>query len=80
MSCAEPALRSKQSWAPLAPHRARATAAFVARVRGWLIALARMHERSCQRRTLRDLDEHLLRDIGVTREQAEGEARKPFWR
>ena len=49
-------------------------------VRGWLIALARAHERSRQRQTLRDLDDHLLRDIGVTREQAEREAHKPFWR
>jgi uncharacterized protein YjiS (DUF1127 family) len=38
-----------------------------------------MHERWHQRRTLLELDEHLLRDIGITRRQAEQEARKPFW-
>ena len=32
-----------------------------------------------QRRDLADLDEHLLRDIGVTREQATREASRPFW-
>jgi uncharacterized protein YjiS (DUF1127 family) len=37
-------------------------------------------ERLRQRRILLELDERLLRDIGVTREQAEREARKPFWK
>jgi uncharacterized protein YjiS (DUF1127 family) len=79
MSCGAAVLHSKQSWT-LLPRRSGSATAVVPLVRGWLIALARMHERSCQRRTLRDLDDHLLRDIGVTREQAEGEAHKPFWR
>lgn len=33
-----------------------------------------------QRRALEDLDNHLLRDIGVTRGEADQEARLPFWR
>lgn len=33
-----------------------------------------------QRRALEDLDNHLLRDIGVTRAEADQEARLPFWR
>lgn len=33
-----------------------------------------------QRKLLIELDDRLLADIGVTREQAEREARKPFWR
>lgn len=45
-----------------------------------LAALLRMHERWHQRRDLRELDDHLLRDIGITREQARREAGKPFWR
>jgi uncharacterized protein YjiS (DUF1127 family) len=32
------------------------------------------------RRQLTTFDDHLLRDIGVTRLQAEAEADKPFWR
>ena len=32
------------------------------------------------RQQLRTFDDHLLRDIGVTRLQAEAEADKPFWR
>ena len=46
----------------------------------WLAALRRMHERWRQRQDLRELDDHLLGDIGITREQARREARKPFWR
>jgi uncharacterized protein YjiS (DUF1127 family) len=39
-------------------------------------------ERHRQREALRELadDKHLLADIGLTREQALGEAAKPFWR
>ncbi len=36
--------------------------------------------RAGQRRALRDLDERLLRDIGVSRTQAIHEATKPFWK
>lgn len=31
------------------------------------------------RRRLTDLDAHMLRDIGLTAEQARGEAELPFW-
>ena len=43
----------------------------------WLRAMA---ERRRQRRALAALDDHLLRDIGVTREQALSEAQRPSWR
>ena len=32
-----------------------------------------------ERFALRDLDDHMLRDIGVTRQHAEREAGLPFW-
>ncbi|KAA3628906.1 MAG: DUF1127 domain-containing protein [Proteobacteria bacterium] len=35
--------------------------------------------RARQRRDLLDLDDRLLRDIGINRADAEREARKPFW-
>lgn len=38
------------------------------------------HERTRQRRRLRALDDHMLRDIGLSRADVEGEAGKPFWR
>jgi uncharacterized protein YjiS (DUF1127 family) len=37
-------------------------------------------QRSRDRRILRDLDDQLLRDIGLSRADVEAEARKPFWR
>jgi len=37
-------------------------------------------EKARQRGVLKDLDDRLLADITITREQAEREARKPFWR
>ena len=37
-------------------------------------------ERARQRRQLRELSDHMLRDIGLTRADAWAEAEKPFWR
>ena len=37
------------------------------------------YDRVLQRRRLRNLDDRMLSDIGVTRMQAEAEARKPAW-
>jgi len=45
---------------------------------GWVQVLKRMHDRWQQRQALLDLDDRLLSDIGITREEAEREARKPF--
>lgn len=39
-----------------------------------------MYSRTLQRQNLAEMDEHLLADIGVSRTEAEIEARKPFWR
>ena len=45
-----------------------------------LVHLAlRWIERSRQRNDLARLDAHLLRDIGVSREEARAEIEKPFW-
>ncbi|HMJ43153.1 MAG TPA: DUF1127 domain-containing protein [Pseudolabrys sp.] len=33
-----------------------------------------------QRRALAQLDDHLLEDVGLSREQARREAGKPFWK
>jgi uncharacterized protein YjiS (DUF1127 family) len=41
---------------------------------------ARCRARSRQREALSELDDHLLEDIGVTRQQASAEAAKPFWK
>lgn len=43
------------------------------RIEGW-------RERRCERRQLMKLDDRMLRDIGISRADAEFEYRKPFWR
>ena len=35
--------------------------------------------RACERRALKDLDDHLLRDLGLSRERAHLEGDRPFW-
>jgi len=53
-------------------------------VERWRRNVARWIARSRQRQALRDIAEandlHLLKDIGVSREEAFREADKPFWR
>lgn len=41
--------------------------------------LLQWHERAHQRRALLTLDDRMLKDIGVSRAEAEREANKPFW-
>jgi len=72
MSCADKSTLTGIS-APLPPQTSP----------GWLAGLCRWccHalELRRQRRALRDLDDHQLVDIGVTREEALCEAKKLFW-
>ena len=42
--------------------------------------LADAAERQHTRRLLRELDHRALQDLGLTRPDADAEARKPFWR
>jgi uncharacterized protein YjiS (DUF1127 family) len=51
---------------------------------GWRRTIARWIARSRQRQALREIAEandfHLLKDIGVSQQDAFREAEKPFWR
>jgi uncharacterized protein YjiS (DUF1127 family) len=38
------------------------------------------YDRAQQRRALLGLDDRMLKDIGLTRADVDGETRKPFWR
>jgi uncharacterized protein YjiS (DUF1127 family) len=58
-------------------HEDAETCRWTARFTRWC---ARCCARSQQRRALAQLDDHFLRDIGVTRQQAIAEAAKPFWK
>jgi uncharacterized protein YjiS (DUF1127 family) len=42
--------------------------------------IARWLETARQRKALAALDDHALRDLGITRVEAVREAEKPFWR
>lgn len=68
-------LTSSLSLLSLGPRRPRIAALVVrfARVtRDWTT-------RRRTRQQLSDLDEHMLKDIGITQAQAAKEARRPFW-
>ena len=62
----------------------REAAEFSHRRLGWGLRFlhwcTRCSERSRQRQALAELDDHFLKDIGVTRQQAIAEAAKPFWK
>lgn len=60
------------TWARREAAPASLTEALWAGVYGW-------SERRRQRSRLQELDDWMLKDIGITREQADEEGRKPFW-
>jgi uncharacterized protein YjiS (DUF1127 family) len=49
-------------------------------IRAMLNQLLVWHERTRQRRSLAELDDHLLRDLGLSRTAVTVETNKPFWR
>ena len=59
------------------PSRGRLGGGFVTRLFDRLFS---WHERARQRRQLCELDDRLLRDIGVSRAEVEHEMALPFWR
>ena len=63
--------RAYSAWRPKAPFHP--LAAPVALIAQWV-------DRVRQRQALADLDDRLLRDIGITRLDAARECDKPFWR
>jgi uncharacterized protein YjiS (DUF1127 family) len=48
-------------------------------VAAWIL-IANWVARTRQRRALAELDDHMLRDIGITRVEAARESQKVFWR
>ncbi len=47
---------------------------------GFVAMLCRRVRRHRQRKTLSELSDWQLRDVGLSRQEAEDEAGKPFWR
>lgn len=66
---------------PITSSRCRAVrkTGFGSRLMRILGLMAAWHERSRQRRELMAMPDHLLKDMGTTREELYQEARKPFW-
>lgn len=60
------------------PFHGRRSFPFISWVRSRL--LARWYDRHLQRRDLSEIDDHLLRDLGLTREDVRRECAKSFWR
>ncbi len=60
--------------------RRRRGAALGAGLRGLVERIRTWRERARQRRHLAGLDDHMLRDIGLTRGDVMAESSKPFWR
>jgi uncharacterized protein YjiS (DUF1127 family) len=49
-------------------------------LRRWIEAVNTMYRRRRQRQALLELDDRLLADCGLSRQDAIKEARKPFWK
>jgi|EndMetStandDraft_2_1072991.scaffolds.fasta_scaffold1146208_1 uncharacterized protein YjiS (DUF1127 family) len=65
--------QSYSTWRPARPVASNPFAAVLRLSARWI-------ERTRQRQALAGLDDHMLRDIGITRVEAVREAEKPFWR
>ena len=65
---------------PPAPYSAWRAKRTIHPVAAAFMLLARWIERRRQRKALASLDDHQLRDIGITRLDAARECEKPFWR
>jgi len=59
---------------------ARASGRHVGSLDDIVAMVVRWSERGAQRRRLRQLDDHLLHDMGLSRADVEQEVSKPFWR
>jgi uncharacterized protein YjiS (DUF1127 family) len=70
----------RTSHATLAGGAARSRPWLASRIGRAVDLVLSWHERARQRRHLRSLDNYMLRDIGLSRADVEGEAGKPFWR
>ncbi len=73
MTAMTPALRTYPTFDRPLPPLARA-------LHGLTLVVLAWEERRQTRRSLRDLDDHMLRDIGIPRDLALREGEKPFWR
>lgn len=60
--------------------RAKTIAWLYGKTHNTLVRARKYYQRAKQRRALRELDYHQLKDIGLSRIDALQEANKPFWK
>jgi uncharacterized protein YjiS (DUF1127 family) len=89
MSCGSHTCNATYSNIPARDIKAAACRPWLARLwsglGAWIVRTRRRQllielQKARQRGILLELDDRLLQDIGVTREEARREARKPFWK
>ena len=73
---AVPAMPSPLTWRKWA---ADGVSLITAQLRTMFTTAVEAQRRAEQRKQLLELDDRMLKDIGITREQAVREASKPFW-
>lgn len=64
---------------PAAPARAAAPLRLVVRLRRLVQGVAKARAVARQRGALAELDDTMLADLGLSREEARREAQRPFW-
>ncbi len=64
----------------IVPHRNRITSAPFSALRRFARWCLLCHARAAQRRHLAELDERMLKDVGLTPAEAAREFAKPWWR
>lgn len=82
------ALRERLPWTSLdvrrtrwVPHRAKTRGiVLLTAIRRTVLAFQEWRQRARSRQELSKLSDHMLNDIGLSREAAHCEAAKPFWR
>ena len=80
MSCGTTTCKSSTSFSPARQPLRRVVVWSMSNLRKSFRLISGTCERRRQRRKLRELEDRMLNDIGVSREDAVREARKPFWR
>lgn len=79
MSCGSTTSLSTETYVPRSEPFGKPNRLWLNPLARWIAATRQMYRRRRQRQALLDLEDHQLADIGVSRQQAEQEARKPFW-
>lgn len=79
MSCGSITCLSNETLGSRSEPIAKTARLRLGRLARWIAVVKQMYRRRRQRRPLLELEDHQLADIGLSRQQAEREGRKPLW-